>query len=332
MKVDNVLVTGGAGFVGHAVIEYLLANSNFNIISLDRLDCSSDLTRLGEMLLAKPEWKSRLKIIWHDLKSPVNKNAIENIGNVEYILHLAAGSHVNRSIQNPLEFIMDNVVGTCNILEYARRFCDNLKMFLYFSTDEVFGPAEDGEVFHENSRYNACNPYSASKAGGEELCNAYYNTYGLPIVVTHTMNVYGPSQHSEKFIPIIIKKLINNESIEIHTDKDGESPSQRCYLHSQDVGDAIMFLMNNFKSGEKYNIASKYEINGLDLALKISKIMNKKLDFNLKYPEKDRPGNDFRYAVCGKKMLNLGWEQKFSLDEGLERTVAWYLENQWSKK
>ena len=123
---------------------------------------------------------------------------------------------------------------------------------------------------------------------------------------------------------------MNNETLEIHTDKTGNNPSQRCYLYSQDVGDAMLFLMKNFKAGEKYNIASKYEINGLDLSLKISKIIGKDLNYTLKYPSLDRPGNDFRYSVCGEKMSKMGWSQKFSLDDGLEKTVKWYLENYWS--
>ena len=327
MSQETVLVTGGAGFIGHAVVECLLKNSNLNVISLDRLDCSSDLNRLGDILIQNPSWNKRLKVIWHDLKSELGESVIKKVGEVEYILHLAAGSHVNRSIKDPLGFVMDNVVGTCNILEFARKKCKRLKMFLYFSTDEVFGPAKDDEVFDENSRYNACNPYSATKAAGEELCNAYYNTYSMPIVITHTMNVYGPRQHEEKFIPIIIKKILKDNVLEVHTDKNGSRPSQRCYLYSEDVGDAILFLMSNFVSGEKYNIASKYEINGLELALKISKIMNKKLNYKLKYPSTERPGNDFRYSVSGDKMSKLGWVQKTSLDAGLEKTVKWYLDN-----
>jgi dTDP-glucose 4,6-dehydratase len=331
VKNKNILITGGAGFIGHAVIEYLLKNSNYNIVSLDRLDCSSDLNRLGELIQENPKWRNRIRFVWHDLKSPVSNNTIEKIGRIHIVLHLAAGSHVTRSVKDPMSFVMDNVVGTCNILEFARKFCTNLEMFLYFSTDEVFGPAKEGEIFHENSRYNACNPYSASKAGGEELCNAYYNTYNMPIITTHTMNVYGPKQHEEKFIPTIIDKIMNDKILEVHTDKHKKIPARRSYLYSHDVGSAILFLIENFKAGEKYNISSSYELDGLSLAQKISKIIGKNLKFILSYPEKERPGNDFRYSVSGDKMLSMGWKQTFSIDEGLERTVKWYLEKYWSE-
>ena len=175
------------------------------------------MNRLKEVLDTDESWESRVKFIWHDLKAPINEVLAKQIGEVEYILHLAAGSHVDRSIEYPMEFVMDNVVGTTNLLDFARLYArERLKLLLYFSTDEVFGSAPVGINYKEWDRYNSGNPYSASKAGAEEMCLAYCNTYRLPIVITHTMNVFGIRQHPEKYIPLVIKKVRDGELSLIH--------------------------------------------------------------------------------------------------------------------
>ena len=199
----KVLITGGAGFIAHHLIFYLLKNTNWNIVSLDRLDYSGNLNRLDSILsISSKIDKSRVKIVYHDLKSEINPWIKKEIGEIDIILHLAAGSHVDRSIDYPMEFVLDNVVGTANILEYARdvNLSNQLERFVYFSTDEVFGPAPKGIDYKENDRYNSTNPYSATKAGGEELAVAYENTYNLPVYITHTMNVFGESQPSHNLI------------------------------------------------------------------------------------------------------------------------------------
>ena len=181
----RVLITGGAGFIAHHLIHYLIKNTNWEIVSLDRLDYSGNLNRLNNIMSNLEETdKKRLKVVFHDLKSEINPWIRKEMGDINIILHLAAGSHVDRSIDYPLEFVMDNVVGTANILEYARIInnSNNLERFIYFSTDEIFGPAPSGIDYKENDRYNSTNPYSATKAGGEELAVAYENTYGLPIL------------------------------------------------------------------------------------------------------------------------------------------------------
>ena len=324
---DKILVTGGAGFIGHALIEYLLFNTDYEIISLDRLDTSGNLSRLGAIIEEHPEYKSRLRVVWHDLKAPLNDFAINKIGHVDYILHLAAGSHVDRSVLYPLEFVMDNVVGTCNILDYVRLHCEHLKLFLYFSTDEVFGSAPQGVIFKENARYNSGNPYAATKAGAEELCVAFENTYSLPIIITHTMNVYGPKQHPEKYIPLIINKVLSGEILEIHSNPELTEASKRHYLHSEDVARAILFLMKRHTIGEKYNIVANEESDNLDLAIKISEIMDMPLKYELVDPKITRPRHDFRYALCGEKLKKLGWRQKIDLETGLQSVIDWFLKN-----
>ena len=193
----KALITGGAGFIAHHLVSKILKETDWEIVTLDRLDYSGNLNRLNDILQEfSAEDRKRVKVVFHDLKAELNPLIRSEIGNVDYILHLAAGSHVDRSIDYPMEFVLDNVVGTCNILEFARTQ-ENLKRFIYFSTDEVFGPAPEGIKYKENDRYNSTNPYSATKAGGEELAVAYENTYGLPIYITHTMNVFGERQHPE---------------------------------------------------------------------------------------------------------------------------------------
>ena len=323
----KILITGGAGFIGHHAIEFFLENTTAHLVSLDRLDTSGNLGRIQCLLEKNPEWKKRLKVVWHDLKSPISDFNCEALGDITHIIHLAASSHVDRSIINPLGFVMDNVVGTCNLLDYARLKCKNLKLFLYFSTDEVFGSAPKGVKFKENDRYRSTNPYSASKAGAEELCVAYHNTYRMPIIITHTMNVYGERQHPEKFIPLIIKKLIKQEEIEIHSNQDETEAAKRHYLYAKDVCLAIHFLMQNHTFGEKYNIVATGESDNLELALKISDMMNLPLKYKLVDPKITRPRHDFRYALCGKKLHKMGWRQKVSLESGLRKTIDWIINN-----
>ena len=201
----KVLITGGAGFIAHHMIGKILKETDWEVVTLDRLDYSGNLNRLDDLLTTSCTAKDRqrVKVVFHDLKADLNPLVCSQIGQVDFIFHLAAGSHVDRSIDYPMEFVMDNVVGTCNILEFARKQ-DKLKRFIYFNTDEVFGPAPEGIKYKENDRYNSTNPYSATKAGGEELAVAFENTYKLPIFITHTMNVFGQRQHPEKYIPLYI--------------------------------------------------------------------------------------------------------------------------------
>ena len=202
----KILITGGAGFIAHHVIDKILSTTDWHIVTLDRLDFSGNLNRLNEVVMSYPESeRKRVRVIHHDLKAEINPEIAASIGTVDLISHLAAGSHVDRSISYPLEFVMDNVVGTAHILDYARKL-ENLERFAYFSTDEVFGPAPKGINYKENDRYNSTNPYSATKAGAEELVVAFENTYGLPSIITHTMNVFGERQNPEKYIPMVIKK------------------------------------------------------------------------------------------------------------------------------
>ena len=332
----KILITGGAGFIAHHVIDKILSSTDWEIITLDRLDFSGNLNRLNEVVNTYPESeRKRVRVIHHDLKAELNPEIIANIGKIDYISHLAAGSHVDRSISYPLEFVMDNVVGTAHILDYARKI-DNLERFAYFSTDEVFGPAPSGINYKENDRYNSTNPYSATKAGAEELVVAYENTYGLPSIITHTMNVFGERQNVEKYIPMVIKKVRDNETVTVHANKEKTIAGSRHYIHAGDVADALLFLYNydlstipEDKTGakcQKFNIVGKDEIDNLELAQFIAKTQNKDLKYEMVDFHSSRPGHDLRYALDGSKMKNMGWEPQ-SAFKRLESVVQWTLDN-----
>ena len=332
----KILITGGAGFIAHHVIDKILSSTDWEIITLDRLDFSGNLNRLNEVVNTYPESeRKRVRVIHHDLKAELNPEIIANIGKIDYISHLAAGSHVDRSISYPLEFVMDNVVGTAHILDYARKI-DNLERFAYFSTDEVFGPAPPGINYKENDRYNSTNPYSATKAGAEELVVAYENTYGLPSIITHTMNVFGERQNVEKYIPMVIKKVRDNETVTVHANKEKTIAGSRHYIHAGDVADALLFLYNydlstipEDKTGakcQKFNIVGKDEIDNLELAQFIAKTQNKDLKYEMVDFHSSRPGHDLRYALDGSKMKNMGWEPQ-SAFKRLESVVQWTLDN-----
>tara|TARA_B100001250_G_scaffold146567_1_gene125514 strand:+ start:418 stop:1443 length:1026 start_codon:yes stop_codon:yes gene_type:complete len=332
----KILITGGAGFIAHHVVDKILSNTDWEIITLDRLDFSGNLNRLNEVVTSYPENdRKRVKVIHHDLKAELNPEIIASIGKVDYISHLAAGSHVDRSITYPLEFVMDNVVGTAHILDYARKL-DSLEMFAYFSTDEIFGPAPKGVNYKENDRYNSTNPYSATKAGAEELVVAFENTYGLPSIITHTMNVFGERQNPEKYIPMVIKKVRDNKTVTVHANSEKTIAGSRHYIHAEDVADALLFLYNydiaSFDPDstgakcQKFNIVGKDEINNLELAQFIAKSQSKELKYEMVDFHSQRPGHDLRYALDGSKMANMGWTPK-SAFKRLEQTIQWTLKN-----
>lgn len=337
----KVLVTGGAGFIAHHVIEMLLERTDWDIVTIDRLDFSGNLNRLHELMETKDvETRKRVRFVFHDLKAEINPLTFNTIGDCHYVLHLAAGSHVDRAILAPLEFVQDNVVGTCNILNYARQ-CKNLERFVYFSTDEVFGPAPKGVLYDERARYNSTNPYSATKAGGEELAVSFHNTYSLPVYICHTMNVFGQRQHPEKYVPKCIKNIRDGEMITVHADIVTGQPGSRFYVHVSDVADALMHILNLNESEfsvpdyggakcPKFNIVGNEEIDNLELAQIISRVMNKDLNYQLVDFNKSRPGHDLRYSLSGEYMKSLGWEPRVRLRDRIEEVVEWTLHhNHW---
>jgi dTDP-glucose 4,6-dehydratase len=332
----TILVTGGAGFIAHHLIDKLLAETDYRIVTLDRLDYSGNLNRLNDVVMAHPaQERKRVRVVHHDLKAELNSQIRSHIGKVDMIAHLAAGSHVDRSITHPMEFVQDNVVGTVNLMDYARNL-DNLELFAYFSTDEVFGPAPEGVSYKENDRYNSTNPYSASKAAAEEMVVAYENSYGLPAIITHTMNVFGERQHPEKYIPMCIKRVRDNQRITVHSNPEKTKAGSRHYIHARDVADALMFLYQHDLSKlpkdyggakcQKFNIVGAEEFDNLELAQFIADVQGRPLNYEMVDFHSSRPGHDLRYALDGGKMKDMGWTPQ-PVKKRLAEVIEWTLKN-----
>jgi len=320
----RVLITGGAGFIGHHICEHFLKSTDWHIIVLDKLNyASSGLDRLRDIGCFNLE---RVSILTADFSKAIPEGVIKEIGNVDYILHLGAETHVDRSIENPEPFVISNVVGTMHILDFARKL-DNLKRFVYFSTDEVFGPAPTGTFYKEWDRYNSGNPYAASKAGAEELCLAYANTYRLPIFITHTMNAFGERQHIEKFIPMTIKKVLKGEKVLIHADCTKTKPGTRYWIHCRNIACTVHFLLERAEFREKYNIVGEKEVNNLEMAQFIAKVIGKPLNYEMVDFHSSRPGHDLRYALDGARMERMGWKLPKTFEESLTKTILWSLEH-----
>lgn len=321
----HVLVTGGAGFIGHHVVEAILKNTDWVITVLDRLDTSGNLNRLSDLEVWEAE-KRRVHVVFHDLRAEINSQLAAQLGNPDTILHLAASTHVDRSITDPLTFVMDNVVGTTNLLNYARTL--DLSRFVHFSTDEVFGPAPEGVAYKEYDRYNSGNPYAASKAGAEEMAVAFRNTYKLPICVTHTMNVFGERQHPEKFIPKTIRKVLDGDTVTIHADRTRTKAGTRFYIHARNVADGLLFiLLNAACDGAKYNIVGEREVSNLELAQEVASILERPLKHEMVDFHSSRPGHDLRYALDGGLLAEIGWTPPKTFSESLRKSVLWTVKN-----
>ncbi len=324
---SKVLITGGCGFAGHHLVEHILKNSDHEIIIIDKLTYASNgFNRLRDIKAFNDE---RVKVFACDLVTPIESGLSDEIGQVDYIVHMGAETHVDNSIIDPEPFIMSNVVGTMRLLEFAKTQ-KNLKRFIYFSTDEVFGPAPEGTAYKEWDRYNSGNPYSAAKAGGEELALAYGNTYGVPIIITHTMNIFGERQHPEKYIPLCIKNIRDGKKINIHANSDKTKAGSRFYIHGRNVASAVAFLFENGNTQDKFNIVGEEEIDNLTLARYIAEIVGKPLKYELVDFHSSRPGHDLRYALDGEKMKKMGWNVPVDFKQSLRKTVEWMLNNpQW---
>jgi dTDP-glucose 4,6-dehydratase len=318
----KIILTGGCGFIGHHFAEYIHKNTDWEIIIFDKLTYAS----MGFNRLKNNElfYSKRVKIFTIDICNDISEGIKKEIGEVDYIVHMAAETHVDNSIKEPEKVINNNVVSTLKMLEYARTL--NLKIFFYFSTDEVYGPAID-MLYKEWDRHRPTNPYSASKSAAENICIAYENTYKIPLMIVNVMNAFGERQHVEKFIPLCMKKILNNEKVYIHSYPDKKLSGSRFYIHAQNIASAVLFLIQNGKTGEKYNIAGEKEITNLDLAQLISKYIGKELNYELIDFHSDRPGHDLRYGLDGTKIETLGWCPKFDFEKSLEKTVQWTLEN-----
>ena len=326
----TILITGGCGFIGHHFVEHVYINTDWNIVIIDKLSYASNgFERLRDTGCLNAD---RVKVFTNDLINPIPEGIQKEIGkNVNYIVHMAAETHVDNSIKDPKLFLDNNINSTLNLLEYSRTL-PNLEIFFYFSTDEVFGPALNDTLFKEWDRHKPTNPYSASKSAAEQICVAYENTYKVPLMIVNVMNAFGERQHVEKFIPLCIKKIMNNETIEIHSYPDKKRSGTRFYIHGRNIAAAVLFLINKGSIGEKYNIAGEKEVSNLEMAQLIAGYMKKELQYKMVDFHTSRPGHDLRYALDGGLMKELGWVPKVSIEDRINEVVQWTLNNdRWLK-
>lgn len=325
----TILITGGAGFIGsHVVRLFVNKYSDYKIVNLDKLTYAGNLENLKD-IERKPNYVFE-KI---DIVDAGAVNKLFEKYAFDGVIHLAAESHVDRSILNPLEFIMTNIVGTVNLLNAAKnRWKDNFdsKLFYHVSTDEVYGSLGESGFFTEETSYDPRSPYSASKASSDHFVRAYENTYDLPIVISNCSNNYGSFQFPEKLIPLFINNIKNNKSLPVY----GKGDYTRDWLFVEDHATAIDIIYHKGKLGETYNIGGFNEWQNIDLIKVLCSIMDKKLNREIGTSEKlityvkDRPGHDKRYAIDATKLeKELGWKPSLQFEEGLEKTVDWYLQN-----
>ena len=326
----KILITGGAGFIGsHVVRLYVNKYPDYHIYNLDKLTYAGNLENLKDV-----ENKPNYTFVKGDIVDGDFILKLFQEYQFDGVIHLAAESHVGRSITNPMEFIMANIVGTVNLLNAAKHtWKDNFadKLFYHVSTDEVYGSLGETGFFYEDTAYDPHSPYSASKASSDHLVRAYHDTYGLPIIISNCSNNYGPNQFPEKLVPLFINNIRHNKPLPVY----GKGENVRDWLYVVDHARAIDVIYHSYKIGETFNIGGHNEWKNIDLIKVLCKVMDDKLGRPAGESEKlityvtDRAGHDLRYAIDSSKLQNeLGWVPSLQFEEGIEKTIDWYLENQ----
>ena len=373
--IERVLLTGAGGFVGHHTLEHLLVNTDWHVVCTDSFRHAGKTDRIREVIDSHVEsqvmgtglgggapvwvetrpWRDRVTVVTHDLTAPFSDQLRERIGPVQAIVSMASESHVDHSISDPVPFVENNVSLVLNLLELARSY-DDPPLFLQVSTDEVYGPAYEGHDHREWEPAIPSNPYSASKAAQEAICISYWRTYGVPLVLTNTMNIIGERQDPEKFMPMVIKRVLEGRVVQVHGSPGGR-PGSRYYLHARNQADALLYLLRFFTDGvgvdeeaaaayetgagidgeslvwghgaeqpPRFHVVGEREVDNLEMAeLIASHVPGRELHAELVDFHSSRPGHDLRYALDGSKMASIGWSAPFPLEETIRRTVEWTL-------
>ena len=306
----TILVTGGAGFIGSSLLHHLIDVVDEQIICVDNLTYAADYNQIKEL---------PIKFYTTDIADEHNCEYIFKKHKPKAVFHLAAESHVDNSIKDCSQFIHTNIIGTVNLLKLSLKY--EVDRFMHISTDEVYGTIEE-DSFTEQSNYNPRNPYSASKASSDHLVKAFHNTYGLPVIITNCSNNYGPRQYKEKLIPQTILNLLEGKKVPVY----GDGKQVRDWLYVQDHCEALVEVWSRGRVGQKYNIGGECEVKNIDLVRMILSYLNMQEDM-IEYVE-DRPGHDRRYSTSISKVRHeIKWAPRFTLEQGLEKTIKWYESN-----
>lgn len=332
----RVFITGAGGAIGLHMLAHIFKNTDWNVLATDSFRHKGYADRISLLLSDHPEWRMRLQTIVHDLNAPFTEREIKKMGKIDYIINLASISDVQASIDDPVPTVRNNVELMLNMLEAARAL--KPKKFLHFSTDEVYGAAEGNSKGHKEwATILPSNPYSASKAAQEALAIAWWRTYGVPVIITNTMNNFGETQAPSKFPAMIQQKITRDEIIQIHASPTGEIGS-RYYIHSRNVADAVVFILNAIKArlhkpGEidrpvRYNIVGDRQINNLELVQIIGKLIGVHPKYELVQFHDKNPGHDLHYGLDGNLLESEGWISPLSFEESMKNTIEWQKHNE----
>lgn len=336
----RVLLTGIGGSIGAHFFAHFMHNTDWHVVGIDSFRHKGWTDRIKVMLESHPDWVERLTLITHDLNAPISPIMAEKIGHIDYLISMASLSDVEASIQDPVPFIQNNINLTLNLLEYARKA--KPEVFVQISTDEVYGAVASkyDDLRKEWDPIVPSNPYAASKAAQEAIAISYWRTYGVPVIITNTMNNFGEMQQSSKFPAMIQKKIAAGEKVTIH----GESGKigSRSYIHSRNFADAVLYILqhttpylhipNTADKPDRYNIAGDVQLDNLELAQTIADLMEKDLQYELVETHSQRPGHDPHYGLDNTKLKELGWNPPLTFEQSMKNTIQWQEENpEWMK-